>query len=310
MSGHLIFFALLKLVLIALLMPQMAFSTGSVETPSFFEKLLSDIIKLILAKLPKKDLARLRLVNKKLKDMATPFITNLEIPGNLPNEKQAKKFFKDLSTDKFWKGKKPSEAFANLFRHAPVEALYFTDKTIHAEAIPTIVSVLPIGLQILSLSENAIGDAGAQALALYLPASLKRLQLSKNNIGDAGAQALASHLPTTLQWLYLNENKIGDVGAKTLAPHLPTNLQWLQMSKNMIGNAGAQALAIHLPEPLENLRLNENAIGDAGLAALLETIPRIDLNCLFISAPSSSPLREQFKNFRNRQGNFVKITFH
>ncbi|MGL5784404.1 MAG: F-box protein [Alphaproteobacteria bacterium] len=249
MSGHFTFSALLKLVLIALLMPQIAFSTGSVKrflepndsprkmvtAPAsealFFEELPSDIIKLILVKLPKKDLARLRLVNKKLKNMATPFITNLEIPGNLPSEKQAKKFFKDLSTDKFWKWKKPSEAFANLFRHAPVEALYFTGQTIHAEAIPTIVSVLPIGLKILWLNENAIGGAGAQALAI--------------------------HLPNDLQWLWLNEN----------------------------------------------------AIGDAGFSALLAAIPRTDLTYLSISTPSSSPLREQFKNLRNRQENSVTVDF-
>ncbi|MGL5719947.1 MAG: F-box protein [Alphaproteobacteria bacterium] len=309
MSSCLTFFALLKLVLIALLMPQMAFSTGSVKIPSFFEWLPSEIIKLILEKLPKKDQLSLRVVNKKLKDMVTPFITNLEIPGNLPSEEQAKKFFKDLSTDKFWEGKKPSGAFANLFRHAPLEALYFTGKTINAETFPTIAPILPIGLKILSLNESTIGDAGAQALALHLPNDLQWLWLEKNNIGDAGALALASHLPAPLQDLRLGGNKIGNAGAQALALHLPNDLQWLWLNENAIGGAGAQALASHLPITLQWFYLNENVIGDAGFSALLGAIPRTDLTYLSIPAPSSSPLREQFKNLRNRQGNSVTVDF-
>ncbi len=63
------------------------------------------------------------------------------------------------------------------------------------------------GLQTLRLSDNAIGAAGAAALAPSLSrlAGLQTLDLSYNNIGADGAAALAPSLLvlTGLQTLYL-----------------------------------------------------------------------------------------------------------
>ncbi|MGL4209351.1 MAG: hypothetical protein ACRCTY_08185 [Candidatus Adiutrix sp.] len=83
----------------------------------------AEIIKLILEGLAKPDLQNMRLVEKKLRDVATPLLTDIKIPSNLPDVEQFKKFFKDLTMVKFLENKKPSEAFTNLFRHAPIKKI-------------------------------------------------------------------------------------------------------------------------------------------------------------------------------------------
>ncbi|MGL5784308.1 MAG: hypothetical protein ACRCYZ_02385 [Alphaproteobacteria bacterium] len=119
---------LLKLAFVAFMMPYFAFSgsgsknnhptsetsdsTNTVAAPLatpdvqlFFERLPAEIIKLILEMLAKSDLQNMRLVEKKLRDVVTPLLTDIKIPGNLPNEQQFDKFFEDLATVKFWENK-------------------------------------------------------------------------------------------------------------------------------------------------------------------------------------------------------------
>ncbi|MGL4371447.1 MAG: hypothetical protein ACRCTK_02175 [Alphaproteobacteria bacterium] len=247
MSSQLISATFFKLALIVLMAPQFAFSTGTAETSSEprskyrklneklvsqhspFERLPSNIINLILAELPKKDLVSLRAVERKLKEIATSLITNVEIPANLPNQKQVERFFKDLTTVKFLEKNGTSEAFVKLFRQAPVEDLSLSNREINDEKITTIAPALPVNLKNLDLSENNIGDAGIQALVLRLPPTLESLNLSYNNIGDAGAQAL--RFPSTLKWLQLGGNNIGDIGLSALLEAIPrTDLGTLVIS--------------------------------------------------------------------------------
>ncbi len=289
MSSQLISATFLKLAFIVFMAPQFAFSTGTAETsseprskyrklnekpvsqPSPFERLPSDIIKLILAELQKKDLLNLREVETKLRNIATLLITNVQIPANLPNQKQVERFFKDLTTVKFLEKRGPSEAFVNLFRQAPVEDLSLSNREINDEKITTIAPALPVNLKNLDLSENNIGDAGIQALVLRLPPTLESLNLSYNNIGDAGAQAL--RFPSTLKWLYLNQSNITDAGAQALAHNLPPTLQGLWLSENNISEKSFQALVLQLPTTLESLNLGYNNIGDAGAQALAHNLP-------------------------------------
>ncbi|MGL4426742.1 MAG: hypothetical protein ACRCUQ_03200 [Alphaproteobacteria bacterium] len=291
MSSQLISATFLKLAFIVFMAPQFAFSTGTAETsseprskyrklnekpvsqPSPFERLPSDIIKLILAELQKKDLLNLREVETKLRNIATLLITNVQIPANLPNQKQVERFFKDLTTVKFLEKRGPSEAFVNLFRQAPVEDLSLSNRKINDEKITTIAPALPVNLKNLDLSENNIGDAGIQALVLRLPPTLESLNLSYNNIGDAGAQALAHNLPSTLKWLYLNQSNIRDAGAQALAHNLPPTLQGLWLSENNISEKSFQALVPRLPPTLESLNLSYNNIGDTGAQALALRFP-------------------------------------
>jgi len=101
----------------------------------------------------------------------------------------------------------------------------------------------------LDLSFNAIGDAGAAALAEALPfaTTLEKLNLCENGLGDFGAATLAAALPhmPKLNWLNLHGNGIGDAGAKALAEALPRcgALRWVNLYSNKrIGNEGLKAL--------------------------------------------------------------------
>ncbi|MGL5720287.1 MAG: F-box protein [Alphaproteobacteria bacterium] len=96
-----------------------------VETPAAQRALEwppREIIRRILGWLSKPDLLNVRLVNRELGELAIPLLTDVRIPGNIPSEAQAERFFQDFTT-KLWRGKKPSEAFINLFRHAPLKEL-------------------------------------------------------------------------------------------------------------------------------------------------------------------------------------------
>ncbi|MGL5720480.1 MAG: hypothetical protein ACRCYP_06795 [Alphaproteobacteria bacterium] len=231
-----------------------------VETPAaaqqLFERVPSEIIRLILDGLSKPDLKNLRLVDQKLRDVVTSFLTDIKIPRNIPSAEQVKTFFQDLATVKFWEGRKPSEAFINLFRNAPIEGL----------------------------------------------------ELGRKEISVGNLKTLLPAFPSALERLYLHDNNIGAEGAKAVAEKLPSTLNVLDLSKNKIGTEGAKALVGKLPAELLYLSLDGNEIGDEGLRAWLGAIPKTALQNVTISVPETSPLREQFKNLRNRKGRHT-ITF-
>jgi len=115
-------------------------------------------------------------------------------------------------------------------------------------------------LTTLYIDHNAVGDAGARALAGNT--TITKLSLYNNNIGDAGAEALAGN--TTLTELAISRNDIGAAGAQALAGN--TTLTTLNITWNNIGVAGARALAGNTT--LTTLNITWNNIGDVGAQAL------------------------------------------
>ncbi|KJE94260.1 protein tyrosine kinase [Capsaspora owczarzaki ATCC 30864] len=130
----------------------------------------------------------------------------------------------------------------------------------------------------LSLNENKISDIGAFAVAEGLQAStaLTELGMFINQIGDAGAQAIGSALrnKANLSILHLSNNKIGDIGAFAIAEGLQasTALTQLGMFTNQIGDGGAQAIgsALRNKASLSSLYLDVNRISDIGACAVAE----------------------------------------
>eukprot|EP00062_Callorhinchus_milii_P019105 gi/632973322/ref/XP_007903097.1/ PREDICTED: MHC class II transactivator [Callorhinchus milii] len=122
-----------------------------------------------------------------------------------------------------------------------------------AKILPALQSLKSLDLegpsaQKIKLSENQIGDEGAERLAEVLSelTSLEKLTLSRNQITDRGAQTLARSLPKlkSLRTLSLYDNIIGDKGAEKLAEILPamTSLKVLDVQFNNITDVGAQSL--------------------------------------------------------------------
>jgi len=118
----------------------------------------------------------------------------------------------------------------------------------------------------LLLGNNAIGDAGAEAVAkmIRFHRNLLRLDLGTNKIGDAGAQAIARALRANehLLLLGLSWNEVGDAGALAFADalrHGAYDLESLLLSANMITEEGALALQQALPHHrrIEDLALDE-----------------------------------------------------
>ncbi|XP_026714937.1 MHC class II transactivator [Athene cunicularia] len=103
-------------------------------------------------------------------------------------------------------------------------------------------------LDLDALSENGIGDEGAESLSEVFPTltSLETLNLSQNKITDVGAEKLATALPflSSLKTLSLYNNSICDFGAENLAKVLPAmaSLRVLDVQYNKITGVGAQQL--------------------------------------------------------------------
>ena len=129
----------------------------------------------------------------------------------------------------------------------------------------------------LSLAYNAIGDAGATALAEALRQSplhaLTALDLSNNKVGTAGADVLAAMLPTQgLTSLDLSGNQLGAGGFRRLAAWLrvASTLTQLRLrdtglehddQDRFLGHALLRALARH-PTSLRILDLSQNNISE------------------------------------------------
>lgn len=150
-------------------------------------------------------------------------------------------------------------------------------------------------LKAVTLSDNGIGDKGAEALADALAvSSLEHLLLQRNKIGKDGALALAKALEKTgtLQILCLAGNSIAS-GATALADSLKTNktLYHLDLANNNVGDEGAMAFAkaIKVNSTLFQLILNNNNITDLGFVALdggLKENVTLEMLGLIDNAPS------------------------
>jgi hypothetical protein len=96
------------------------------------------------------------------------------------------------------------------------------------EVLAAVEAVAAFGMQ-LATSGAALGDAGAEALALVLSTvtRLTSLNLERNDLGADGAASLAPVLSTMAQLksLDLGINGLGAAGAASLVPVLSTMTQ-------------------------------------------------------------------------------------
>jgi uncharacterized protein (TIGR02996 family) len=151
-------------------------------------------------------------------------------------------------------------------------------------------------LRQLRLHENAIGDAGAVAIARSRMRSLEDLDLQQCAIRDEGVSELAGspNLRALRRWR-LGGNLIGDKGARAIADSIHTRgLTSLDLARCRIGDEGAVALAASASDTLE-LALAQNPIGDEGAAALVESPARmVTLSGDLLSNAMRDRVRERF----------------
>lgn len=139
---------------------------------------------------------------------------------------------------------------------------------------------LALSLMTLHLSGVGMTDVGFAALADAVATnngSLANLFVSENAIGDVGAAAIAAALPRSrVRVVYAQGNRIGDAGAVAFAkaiddsPYLRVLCLGDSLGGNAIGDQGALALAksLHRARTFERLELDHNDVSVIGAAAL------------------------------------------
>jgi uncharacterized protein (TIGR02996 family) len=151
-------------------------------------------------------------------------------------------------------------------------------------------------LRQLRLHENAIGDAGAIAIARSRMRSIEDLDLQTCAIGDDGVRELAgsSNMRAVRRWR-LGGNPIGDASARAIAESIHTRgLTSLDLARCQVSDEGAIALAANASASLE-LALAQNPIEDAGAAALVESPLRaVTLSREPLSESMRDRVRERF----------------
>jgi hypothetical protein len=130
-------------------------------------------------------------------------------------------------------------------------------------------------LEVLELSENGLGDAGATVLASSLSGNktLRHLILRKCRIGNAGAKALAGHLSRNTELWVLNlagNRDMKDEGAVAFAGLIAknTSLRFLDLSySGMHAAPGGTAIVEALRENvmLEGLLIHNHAMSTSAL---------------------------------------------
>ena len=145
------------------------------------------------------------------------------------------------------------------------------------------------------LANNQLGAGAAASLGRAMTANalstrLRELDLFENALGDAGAIALADGVrhATRLEQLWLGRNGIGAEGGSAIADAIAArpSLRFVSLRDNRIGAAGCAALARALSvtgSGLNTLDLSANELDDAALgelAAMLRTSESLtELNC-------------------------------
>jgi uncharacterized protein (TIGR02996 family) len=147
-----------------------------------------------------------------------------------------------------------------LFRLGPIREVTLERAATHIEQVTA--SPYLLGLEVLHLSSNGIGDAGVQILAASPNvARLTSLGIASNEIGVPGAQALGSSpYLGGLKVLNLSGNQLGDAGVRVLAAS--SNLARLTqfcLGYNQIGEEGLLALAA---SPQLNAITSLNLVGN------------------------------------------------
>jgi uncharacterized protein (TIGR02996 family) len=164
---------------------------------------------------------------------------------------------------------------AGLFAVAPLPALrklsLASSKVTAAAVVSLAHSRLAEGLEMLDLSDNAVGADGAAALAGSPGRNLRTLRMSGCVLTDEGIARLAeSPRLARVEDLALDSNDASVEGARALAssPHLSA-LRSLDLGFNDLGDEGLALLASspHL-RTLTTLDVAHAEVGDQGLIAL------------------------------------------
>ncbi|XP_041960827.1 uncharacterized protein LOC121719377 isoform X3 [Alosa sapidissima] len=161
-----------------------------------------------------------------------------------------------------------------------LQTLRLADCKLTDKSYEMVASVLqsPNSLQELDLSDNDLGDSGAQLLSKGLSSSnckIHTLRLTDCKLSEKSCGIVASVLqsPNSLIELDLNYNDLGDSGVQLLSKGLSSShckLQTLRLAKCTLSekSCGIVATVLQSPNSLIELDLNYNDLRDSGVQLL------------------------------------------
>jgi Ran GTPase-activating protein (RanGAP) involved in mRNA processing and transport len=179
------------------------------------------------------------------------------------------------------RGELGCEALANAFSPASSSSSSSSPSSFLSSSVSA--------LQVLDVSENNLGNAGAAALGRLLstnPTALQELHTESCDMTGAGVAALAQGLRqnTHLREWNLCQNVVDTKAAKVVANMLESNksLTTLNLSGCSVSDESAASLATALTdnETLQELALSFNRIGNVGVKALADMLPSTRLSAL------------------------------
>ncbi|XP_078681640.1 uncharacterized protein LOC144916387 [Branchiostoma floridae x Branchiostoma belcheri] len=175
------------------------------------------------------------------------------------------------------------------FRHMSLLLLEELDLSVNPDLGDAGMEVLQVGLSsiphlaVLRLWEVGMRAVGMLSLAPYMQhlVGLRVLDISDNMIGDTGLESLTTilHTFTAMQVLGLRKTSISFTGMRTLVPALCklTRLIKLDISSNAIGDPGLECLAaiLHHLTAMKVLVLSWTGISDRGISSLIKALPHL-----------------------------------
>lgn len=147
------------------------------------------------------------------------------------------------------------------------------------------ISASDAKLELLDLSDNAIGPIGAPSVIQFLQSesceSLHTLMLNNCGLGPEGSTSIATTIPRlkNLKTFICGRNRLENKGATNMSNALKelSNLEILMFKQNGIGVEGIQQLASVLEANSNSIKvfdLGDNTIKDTGSKALADVISK------------------------------------
>jgi len=173
-------------------------------------------------------------------------------------------FLRDLKLRENNIGTRGWTALAQSLKVSSLKSLDVSNNSIERQAITELLKCIPeSSVTELNLSSNSIKKVLGTRIAGAL-GNLKSLNLSENVLGNTGAQQIAKALPNSkLKTLNLSGNRLGNEAMEALSRNL-SMLTELDVSKNQITQAGAIDLLKALPfSEVVSLNLSQNLLGDS-----------------------------------------------
>lgn len=203
-----------------------------------------------------------------------------------------------------------------LQKNQNIESLNLSDSKLSGESIAELLKLVPAqNMKVLDLSNNGLGDQGAEALVEVLgeQTNLNSLKLGSNNIGYRGFIAIFNalkHSKANVE-LDINHNSFDVTTINAISDLLPeTNITSLSLWDSGINDSIIKALARLIPKTnITKLDLYLNNISDIGVQELMKVLPNSKITDVLLENNYDIKNHQVIKDFM-KQYPLITISAH